>query len=260
MLVGLLGILKSGASYVPLDPTHPKSRIEHILGQAGSPIVVTQKSLSNGLTSPAKLVCLDSDWAKIESQPATKPNEQASSSNISYVLFTSGSTGKPKGVEVTHRSLVNLLNSARKKPGMRADDTVLSVTTISFDVATGELLVPLCVGARVVIANADMVTDGSLLKAEMEKHKVTSITATPGTFRLLGEAGWKSHSGLTIWCTGEALPRELANTLADGGAELWGHVWTDRNHDLVSRWSSPVRIRAGAYRAARGQYSTLCSR
>ena len=221
MLVGLLGILKSGACYVPLDPTHPKSRIEHILGQAESPIVVTQKSLATGLSIPAKLICLDSDWAKIESQPAIKPSERASSSNISYVLFTSGSTGKPKGVEVSHRSLVNLLKSAKKKPGMRAEDTVLSVTTISFDVATGELLVPLCTGARVVIANADMVTDGSLLKAEMEKHKVTSITATPGTFRLLGEAGWKSHPGLTIWCTGEALPRELANTLLEGGAELW---------------------------------------
>ncbi len=221
MLVGLLGILKSGSCYVPLDPTHPKSRIEHILSHAGSPIVVTQKSLATGLTSSAKLVCLDSDWAKIESQPAIKPTEKSSSSNISYVLFTSGSTGIPKGVEVSHRSLVNLIGSARKKPGMRAEDTVLSVTTISFDVATGELLVPLCSGARVVIANADMVTDGSLLKSAMEKYKVTSITATPGTFRLLGEAGWKSHHGLTIWCTGEALPRELANTLADGGADLW---------------------------------------
>jgi acyl-coenzyme A synthetase/AMP-(fatty) acid ligase/aryl carrier-like protein len=104
---------------------------------------------------------------------------------------------------------------------MDANDIVLAVTTISFDVATGELLVPLSVGARVIIASADDVTDGSRLREHMEKHKVTAITATPGTFRLLGEAGWKSRPGVKIWSTGEALPRELANTLLEGGAELW---------------------------------------
>jgi amino acid adenylation domain-containing protein len=221
MIVGLLGILKSGACYVPLDPSHPKPRIDYILGEADSPILVTQKSLVNGLTSSARLLLLDADWPKIESQPTSKPKEQASSGNISYVLFTSGSTGKPKGVEVTHQSLVNLICSVRKSPGMTADDTVLAVTTISFDVATGELLVPLSVGARIVVASADDVTDGSRLRELMELHRVSAITATPGTFRLLAEAGWKSRSGLKIWSTGEALPRELANTLLEGGAELW---------------------------------------
>ncbi len=221
MIVGLLGILKSGACYVPLDPTHPKQRIEYILGEADSPILVTQKSLANGLTSSARLVFVDSDWSKIESQPSSKPKELASPNNISYVLFTSGSTGKPKGVEVSHQSLVNLICSVRKQPAMDANDIVLAVTTISFDVATGELLVPLSVGARVIIASADDVTDGSRLREHMEKHKVTAITATPGTFRLLGEAGWKSRPGVKIWSTGEALPRELANTLLEGGAELW---------------------------------------
>ena len=221
MIVGLLGILKSGACYVPLDPSHPKARIDYILAEADSPILVTQNSLAKGLTSRARMVFLDSDWPKIESQPTSTPKEQASPSNVSYVLFTSGSTGKPKGVEVTHQSLVNLICAMVKQPAMTADDTVLAVTTISFDVATGELLVPLSVGARVIIASANDVTDGSRLREQMEKHKVTAITATPGTFRLLREAGWKSHPGLKIWSTGEALPRELANTLLEGGAELW---------------------------------------
>lgn len=221
MVVGLLGILKSGAGYVPLDPCHPKPRIDYILGEAGSPILVTQHNLANGLKSGARLLFLDSDWPKVESQPTSKPREQASSKDVSYVLFTSGSTGKPKGVEVTHQSLVNLICTVRKRPAMTADDAVLAVTTISFDVATGELLVPLSVGARVIIASADDVTDGRRLREQMEKHKVTAITATPGTFRLLGEAGWRSHGGLKIWSTGEALPRELANNLLEGGAELW---------------------------------------
>jgi len=221
MVVGLLGILKSGACYVPLDPSHPKPRIEYILGEARSPILVTQENLADGLAGNVRQLFLDSDWSKIESLPSSKPKEQASPNNVSYVLFTSGSTGKPKGVEVTHQSLVNLICSVRKQPGMIADDTVLAVTTISFDVATGELLVPLSVGTRVIIAGADDVTDGSRLRELMEKHKVTTITATPGTFRLLGEAGWKSRPGLKIWSTGEALPRELANTLLGGGAELW---------------------------------------
>ena len=221
MIVGLMGILKSGACYVPLDPSHPKARIEYILAEANSPILVTQESLVGGLTSDARLVLLDSDSPKIQSQLTLKPKEQASFNNVSYVLFTSGSTGRPKGVEVTHQSLVNLICSVRKQPAISVGDTVLAVTTISFDVATGELLVPLSVGARVVIADSDDVTNGSRLRELMEKHKVTAITATPGTFRLLGEAGWRTNPRLRIWSTGEALPRELANTLIEGGAELW---------------------------------------
>jgi len=221
MVIGLLGILKSGAGYVPLDPSYPKSRIEYILEQADSPVLVTQKHLVRGLSSKAQIVLLDADWPKIQVQSKAKPVEHASSSSLAYVLFTSGSTGKPKGVEVTHRSFVNLIGSAQERPGMRAEDTVIAVTTISFDVASGELLTPLCTGARVVIADREMVSDGFRLNAEMEKHGVTAIIATPGIFRLLGEAGWKSHPGLKIWSTGEALPRELANTLLEGGAEVW---------------------------------------
>ena len=221
MVVGLLGILKSGAAYVPLDPSYPKSRIEYILAQAGSPVLVTQEHLANDLNTGAKLVLLDVDGPKIQVQSKTKPEEPASSANLAYVLFTSGSTGKPKGVEVTHRSLVNLISSVRKTPGISANDTVLAVTTISFDVATGELLTPLCVGANVVIAGRDTVTDGFKLKQEMENHAITTLIATPGIFRLLGEGGWQSHPGLKIWSTGEALPRELADTLLAGGAELW---------------------------------------
>ncbi len=240
MVIGLLGILKSGACYVPLDPTHPKQRIEHILTHSESPIVVTQRSLAAGLVSNARLISLDSDWPQIASQPSSKTKETATSNHVAYVLFTSGSTGKPKGVEVTHRSLVNLLNSVCKQPGMNSDDTVLAVTTISFDVATGELLVPLCVGARVIIASAETVTDGSQLKSEMEKHNVSAMTATPGTFRLLGEAGWKSHPGLKIWATGEALPRELANTLLEGGCELWDMYGPTE----TAIWSVGGRIRS----------------
>jgi len=247
MIVGLLGILKSGACYVPLDPSHPKPRIDYILGEADSPILVTQEGLADGLTNNARVLFLDSDWPKIESQPTSKPKEQASPSNISYVLFTSGSTGKPKGVEVTHQSLVNLICAVRKQPAMNADDRVLAVTTISFDVATGELLVPLSVGARVIIASADDVTDGSRLREQMETHNVTAITATPGTFRLLGEAGWRSRPGLKIWSTGEALPRELANTLLEGGAELWDlygptetAIWSVL--DRIESTSGPVPI------------------
>jgi amino acid adenylation domain-containing protein len=242
MVVGLLGILKSGAGYVPLDPSYPKSRIEYILEQADSPVLVTQKHLAGGLKSKAQMVVLDADWPKIQVQSKTKPEEQASAGNLAYVLFTSGSTGKPKGVEVTHGSLVNLIGSVRERPGMRAEDTVLAVTTISFDVATGELLTPLCAGARVVIADREMVSDGFRLKNEMEKHGVTAIIATPGIFRLLGEAGWKSHPGLKIWSTGEALPRELANTLLEGGAEVWNMYGPTE----TTIWSVGCQLDAGA--------------
>src|SRR4030095_1838818 len=127
--------------------------------------------------------------------------------DLAYVIYTSGSTGQPKGVEVTHRNLVNFLWAMRAQPGLRTEDLLLAVTTISFDIAGLELSLPLTVGARVLIASAEEARDGVALCRLLERYPVTAMQATPATWRLLLASGWSGRPGFKIVCGGEALTR-----------------------------------------------------
>jgi acyl-coenzyme A synthetase/AMP-(fatty) acid ligase len=137
------------------------------------------------------------------------------------VIYTSGSTGTPKGVIVPHRAVVNFVTSMAREPGIRADDRLLAVTTLSFDIAVLELYVPLVVGAEVVVATRDTVADGDLLDETIEDHGITVMQATPSTWRLLLGAGFRGGPGFRVLCGGEALPRALAARLLDVAGEVW---------------------------------------
>jgi amino acid adenylation domain-containing protein len=221
MVVGLLGILKAGGAYVPLDPAYPSERISFLLEDAQVPVLITQYSLISGLPEhKAKVVCLDSDWETISNSKTTsfidvKPD------NLAYVIYTSGSTGKPKGVLIPHKNAVNLLHSIQQKPGLTAEDVLLSVTTISFDIAVSEIFLPLSVGAKLVLVSQQVAADGIQLLEVLNTCKATFMQPTPITWRLLLEAGWQGSPNLKMISTGEALPRELANRLLPMGAELW---------------------------------------
>jgi amino acid adenylation domain-containing protein len=167
--------------------------------------------------------------------------------NLAYTIFTSGSTGRPKGVQVPHRALVNLLGSIARRPGLRPDDVLLAVTTLSFDIAAPELLLPLTVGARVMVVEREAAADGARLAAEIERTGATVLQATPATWRLLLEAGWSGSPGLTAFCTGEALPRELARALLDRTAALWNlygpteaTVWSSVQPVLETERTVPI--------------------
>src|SRR5262249_39986229 len=145
------------------------------------------------------------------------------SGDAAYVIYTSGSTGKPKGVCVPHRAVVNFLTSIAREPGMSERDVVLAVTTLSFDIAVLELLLPLVVGAEIVLATRAEATDGAALARLLEQHRATVMQATPATWRMLIETGWQGGSGasgssgtpgLRALCGGEAPPRDLAAELA----------------------------------------------
>src|SRR5690606_1494212 len=120
-----------------------------------------------------------------------------------------------------HRALVNFLVSMQKQPGLTAEDTLLAVTTLSFDIAGLELYLPLVTGAKVVIADKETAFDPNLLMKEIERCNATVMQATPATWRMLIESGWKGKSDLKILCGGEALPNDLADQLLQRGAELW---------------------------------------
>src|SRR5581483_3590157 len=222
MLVALFGVLKSGAAYVPLDPSYPRQRIEHILEDARAALLVTQEILVDSLPDhSAAVIRIDADWGEIAQRSGDDVPAWAAPSDVAYVLYTSGSTGKPKGVQVEHRNLVNFLESMKKKPGITAADKLLAVTTLSFDIAGLELYLPLISGATVVLASREQASDGGQLLEMITASKATMMQATPATWRLLLEAGWKSTPGLKILCGGEALPGDLAEQVRSRCAELW---------------------------------------
>lgn len=223
MVVGLLAVLKAGAAYVPLDPAHPAERLAFILADSAVSIILTQQTLLNSLPPhSAHVFCLDSGEETAVSQPSTpNPINLVQPDNLAYVIYTSGSTGRPKGVQVTHRGVVNFLRSMQQQPGVQAEDVLLAVTTLSFDIAVLELLLPLTVGARVVIASQETTKDASLLAAQIQKHHVTVMQATPATWRLLCQAGWPAQTSLKVLCGGEALPEVLAAELCQKAGSLW---------------------------------------
>ena len=137
------------------------------------------------------------------------------------MIYTSGSTGTPKGVQITHRSIVNFLHSMREKPGLTADDVLLAVTTLSFDIAGLEFFLPLTAGALVVIASVEATADATQLISLLERHQITVMQATPATWHLLLEANWTGSPNLKILCGGEAWSSELAEQLLPRCGSLW---------------------------------------
>ncbi|MFT3838274.1 MAG: amino acid adenylation domain-containing protein [Myxococcaceae bacterium] len=221
MVASLFGVLKAGAAYVPLDPNFPKDRIAFMLEDSRCPVLVTQSKLKGDLpASQAKVFVLDEQGAELDAMPADPLPLQASGEDRAYVIYTSGSTGKPKGVELPHRAVVNFLHAVAKEPGLGPDDVLVAVTTLSFDIAVLELYLPLTLGAKTVIATREQATDGAELRAVIEKSNATVMQATPATWRLLLEAGFKPSKFKSL-CGGEALPLELAKTLADRFSEVW---------------------------------------
>lgn len=221
MLAALLGIHKAGGAYVPLDPAFPLERLAVMLEDSAAPVLITQTSLASLFPEYTGQVVLLDELDLSSKTKKTQQNKHTSNENLAYILYTSGSTGKPKGVMIPHRALVNFLVSMQKQPGLTAEDTLLAVTTLSFDIAGLELYLPLVTGAKVVIADKETAFDPNLLMKEIERCNATVMQATPATWRMLIESGWKGKSDLKILCGGEALPNDLADQLLQRGAELW---------------------------------------
>ena len=248
LAIGVLGILKAGAAYVPFDPTFPKDRLAFMIEDTSVPVLLTSRRLAGELPAHrARVVCLDSDWKQIALESNENPGAIASPDNLVYVIYTSGSSGRPKGVRSNHRGLTNILGSLQREPGITADDTVLSVTTLSFDIFSQDLLLPLITGARVVIVSSEVAADGNLLRAALEKTQATLLQATPTSWRMLIEAGWRGHDRLKIFCGAEVLTRELADQLLERSGEVWNlygptesSIWTTVGK--VERGQGPISI------------------
>ena len=161
---------------------------------------------------------------------------------MAYLIYTSGiDAGNPKGTEVTHGSLVNLLSSMLREPGLSQEDTLVAVTTLSFDIAGLEIFGPLVCGARLALASREHAVDPLALAELLDEVDGTVLQATPSTWRMLVESGWLGKSGLRMWCGGEALPPELADSLLERGRELWNLYGPTE----TTIWSAAHRVTSG---------------
>jgi myxalamid-type nonribosomal peptide synthetase MxaA len=157
MIVGLLGILKAGAGYVPLDAGYPRERLQFVLGHTGARLVVTQAALLPGVSDRGlEAVCLDADWPAIAAESGERLEMPVSPRQLAYVIYTSGSTGAPKGVMVEHRSLVHYAAAAAAAYGVGPTDRVLQFSSISFDASVEEIFVSLTRGAALVLQRPGM--------------------------------------------------------------------------------------------------------
>lgn len=221
MVIGVLGILKAGGAYVPLDYAYPQERLAFMLQDAQVSVLVTQQKLKSSLPNhQAEIVCLDSNWQSRD-YGLDNPIHNVTANNLAYVIYTSGSTGQPKGVQIQHQSAVNLLQAIAQEPGLTAEDTLLSVTSLSFDIAVSEIFLPLSVGAKLVLVSREVAADGTQLLKALTTSGATFMQPTPVTWRLLLAAGWQGSPQLKMISTGEALPKDLANQLLPKGACLW---------------------------------------
>ena len=237
LVVALLAVLKSGRAYVPLDPDLPTARRQQILREADAAVYLCGDA-AGAAVAPANARVLRLDELSLDEGDASPlPRPDHGEDAAAYVMFTSGTTGKPKGVEISHRSLVNLLASVADEPGFSAKDTMLAVTTVSFDIAALEVFAPLAAGGRVVIASREAVRDGFALVKLIREHKATIVQGTPSLWKLLLEAGLAPNADLRMLCGGESLPRDLADRLLAGGP-----LWNLYGPTETTVWSSLGRV------------------
>ncbi|TNF57031.1 MAG: amino acid adenylation domain-containing protein, partial [Burkholderiales bacterium] len=239
LLLALLATVRTGATYVPLDPTYPQERLAHQIADADLSLVIGHRdTLAGQVADRVPVLNLDDPWPVLDAP--SPPDDGATAP--AYLIYTSGSTGRPKGVAVPQEAVVNFLLSMTREPGLSAGDRVLAVTTLGFDIAVLELLLPLSVGATIVLATDAQATDGHALKSLIDTHQVTLMQATPSRWHLLLEAGWTGRPGLRALVGGETLSPELASALL----QRCEAVWNMYGPTETTVWSSCWRVRPDA--------------
>lgn len=215
--ISMLAIWKIGAVYLPLDPEHPASRLEHIFRETDPRLVLLTKTHQATGTLPALILSGD-----VMTMAAGESNQvNAAADQAAYIMYTSGSTGKPKGVAVSHGALANFLRSMQEQPGFQASDKLLAVTTAAFDISLLELLLPLYTGGTLRLAGSDEVRDPRTLVSLLHEEDITMFQSTPSRLNLLLDSGWKILPDLKIISGGEPLDHALAQKLCTMAAEVW---------------------------------------
>lgn len=234
--VALLATWKAGAAYIPLDSANPTRRLQLILEDQAPVHILTSTNLAGGLPPDTLTILLDERL--FENPPPLTPHP-VSPSDTAYVIYTSGSTGKPKGVVISHGALANFLLSMAETPGFSEVDRLLAVTTVSFDISALEIFLPLIAGGNLELVPTETARDGAALLDLLQKSAATVMQATPATWRLLIDAGWKGTPDLKILCGGEALDLPLASQLRRMGCEVWNLYGPTETTIWSTLWQVP---------------------
>lgn len=244
LVIALLGVLKSRAAYLPIDPALPPHRIEFLLKDACVSLILTERDLQGRLpeSDAAELLIDDPEDTGVSSA-----GDEGRGDDLAYLIYTSGSTGRPKGTEIPQSALVNLLGAILREPGLTGRDTFVAITTISFDIAGLEIFGPLVCGAKLVVATREQVVDPQAMADLLDSSDATVLQATPSSWRMLVESGWMGKADLRMWCGGEALTSDLAESLLARGNELWNlygptetTIWSAAHR--VVRAENPILI------------------
>jgi amino acid adenylation domain-containing protein len=253
LIVALLAILKAGGAYVPLDPSYPKARLSFMLEDARVPVLLTQQALLGCLPShPARVLCLDGDWAQVAPQPDIDPPPRASAEALAYVIYTSGSTGEPKGVMIEHRALVNHMVWMQARFPLAGDDLLLQKTSISADASVWELFAALVGGARLVLAAPGVHRSPADLVETLRRDHITVVQVVPSMLdAMLQEQSLAQCTSLRrVYCGGETLDRRVVREFHEQSRaeliNLYGptEATIDATHRVCSRDSGarPVTI------------------
>ncbi|MFF5928481.1 amino acid adenylation domain-containing protein [Streptomyces hydrogenans] len=224
LLVALLAAHRTGAAYLPVDPHHPRERVAGILEEAAPLLVLSDRVTRAALGTPAWQALDDPAFDSGPAAGSGDPDGPVPADATAYVLYTSGSTGRPKGVAVSHGNLAHLLAAMRDRLPLDPADRLLAVTTVAFDIAHLELLLPLLSGAAVVLASPDEVREPRALGRLVGRHRVTALQATPSLWAGLVAEVPDAVRGLRVLVGGEALPPALAGELTALAAEVT-HVY-----------------------------------
>ncbi|KAA1243809.1 non-ribosomal peptide synthetase [Aquimarina sp. RZ0] len=236
-VVILLGILKSGKSYIPLDPTFPKNRLRYIMEHSQLNMLICDST--NTLSFEEYNVLFVDELIRDVGEKNKQGLPKATAIDTAYIIYTSGSTGNPKGVEITHGSLINFLLSIREEPGITSTDLLFAVTTYSFDISILEFFVPLITGASVYIASNAILSDYTNIVKALDKVSPSILQGTPSFFQLLLHGGWKGNLNTKILCGGDLLSEDLAAQLLIHCSELWNMYGPTE----TTIWSSVKRIK-----------------
>ncbi|HTF71401.1 MAG TPA: amino acid adenylation domain-containing protein, partial [Edaphobacter sp.] len=216
MVAALLGVLKAGAAYLPLDPSYPEERLRYMLQDAGTRILLVQEHLRTLLPDPiAEVISLESDGDSIAAESEENPTTSAEGQNLAYVIYTSGSTGNPKGVMISQRAILNRLRWMINQFPLDSSDAVLQKTAFSFDASIWEIFVPLFCGARLVVARPGGQQDSGYLVEMVRREHITVLQLVPSMLRVfLRESAVDAcvRTLKRVFSGGEALAVEVSDS------------------------------------------------
>jgi amino acid adenylation domain-containing protein len=244
MVIAMLGILKAGAAYVPLDPSFPQARLDHYASDASLSQMLTTSDIA---TAPRdwrddagqRVFEIDRDtaWRQLSGDALPPSADDPQSEDAAYVIYTSGSTGLPKGVVAHHRGVAHLLQWMQRESGIGPADRIAAVTTLSFDMAVPDLLLPLAAGAELVMVQREVAMDGNRLSRALDEEQITLLQATPGMWQLLLDAQWAGGTpGFRGWIGGEALRPSMALALCERMEGLWNGYGPTETTVYATSW------------------------